>query len=202
MAQLEEVSGNESEQHQTRRQLQIPSPLPTNEKLMGIPDDIVNVCFLTVPRNAKVINQRGCQYCSVSGKRCLVVNVTDNEPVWRRAIDHSSIQNRTSEPKARSLDSVRVQMNEEITVATRKSELLDRRVCVWVLKKLQVRHSSPAHRRRAHTRSRCGRHDRGKTRGQKHPLCMTATAFETRGVCVSLSRQGLSVCQSSLHCDC
>ena len=45
------------------------------------------------------------------------MNVTDNEPVWRRTIDHSSIQNRTSEPKSRSLDSVRVQTNEEITVA-------------------------------------------------------------------------------------
>ena len=124
------MSGDECEQHQTRRQFQI--LFEPTRNFMGIQDDIVNVssvhprptkphhtrtCFLTVPRNAKVINQRGCQYCPVSEKRCLVMNVTDNEPVWRRAIDHSSFQNRTSEPKSRSLNSVRVQTNEEKTVA-------------------------------------------------------------------------------------
>ena len=34
-AELEDVSGHEHGQHQIRRQLQIPSPLRTNEKLLG-----------------------------------------------------------------------------------------------------------------------------------------------------------------------
>ena len=51
---LEDVSGDEREQHQTRRQLLVLSK-PTRNYL-GIPDDGVNVSFLH-PRQAKHTTQ-------------------------------------------------------------------------------------------------------------------------------------------------
>ena len=57
------------------------------------------------------------------------MKVTDNKPTWPSEIDHSSIQNGTSDPKSISLDCVRVQTNEEITVAIK---------IVWSLKHVQT----------------------------------------------------------------
>ena len=80
-AELEEVCGHEREQHQTRRQFLIHSPLQTNEKFLGNtgwwcqrklhPSEASEITphmnvFAISRKNIKVINQLRCQFSNLN----------------------------------------------------------------------------------------------------------------------------------------
>ena len=110
------------------------------------------------------------------------MNVTNNEPMWRSAIDHSSMQNRTSEPKSRSLDSVRVQTNEEITVVIEIfGSLKHEQIPNLVTTTKEARHNREEEREEVDGRRRrnaAGR--RAPQGGANTTFCARATVCERR----------------------